>query len=53
MQSSDKTSVIDLNEDQLEENVSKHSSPDRQHHNATNNPHTPAIDKRQSLNSAG
>jgi Mg2+/Co2+ transporter CorC len=51
--SSEKTSIIDLNEDEKEQNLSIHSFPDQEHQDIMVNPNTTTIHKNQSVNSTG
>jgi hypothetical protein len=49
----EKMSIIDFNDDQIEPNVSVHSSPDQEYKDTVAHPNAPIIDKKQSINSAG
>ena len=49
----EKMSIIDFNEDQIEPNVSVHSSPEQEYKDTMVHPNESIIDKKQSINSAG
>jgi len=53
IQSPESISMIDLNRDGIEPNVSIYSSPDQEDKDAMDNPNASTIDKKQSINSAG
>ncbi len=53
VESSEKTSIIDLNEDEKEQQLSIHSSPDQEHEEIMVNPNTTTVYKKQSVNSTG
>ena len=49
----EKMSIIDFNEDEIEPNVSVHSSSEQEYKNTVANPNAPVVDEKQSINDAG
>jgi hypothetical protein len=53
VESLEKTSIIDLNEDETERSLSVHSSPEQEHENIMANPNTTTIYKNHPISSTG